>query len=321
MASMEAGKPPLEITRITGVKEGVKIHIVSQATARSEAEFVGRTIEQLMGGVRFFSMDSEITEGSAPEEYSLSDFAVLCRIRQLMDPIEKALNDHGIPSQRIGNVPFFKEPPAPLLISLLKASTSTEFEFLEGKLQAAGFDSAALERLRKGIAGKNSADALRILAQEIRKPDTSKGNRIVDRLIGLASESGLEPLEFCRLCTLGAEGEGYEPCAERISLMTLHASKGLEFRCVFIIGCEAGLLPYDLAGLKSDSEEERRLLYVGMTRACDHLFLTYAGRRTLFGKRLEPARSDFLDPIEEAIMTTPERGKKERRGDDQLSLL
>jgi DNA helicase-2/ATP-dependent DNA helicase PcrA len=81
---------------------------------------------------------------------------------------------------------------------------------------------------------------------------------------------------------------------EWVSLMTLHRSKGLEFPVVFLAGCEEGVLDGDL-------EEERRLFYVGMTRAKNRLFLSYAKKRFLFGKTLHQGPSRFLRDIEEEL--------------------
>ncbi len=88
---------------------------------------------------------------------------------------------------------------------------------------------------------------------------------------------------------------------ERVSLLTLHAAKGLEFPVVFMIGCEARLLPLDIHELKGDAQEERRLFYVGMTRAKEHLFLTRAGRRQIFGQTYFNPPSLFLADIEEDL--------------------
>jgi superfamily I DNA/RNA helicase len=84
--------------------------------------------------------------------------------------------------------------------------------------------------------------------------------------------------------------------------MTLHAAKGLEFRSVFITGCEEGLIPYSLFHEQvSDPDEERRLLYVGMTRARNYLFLTHAARRFIFGREYRLRRSSFLESIQEEL--------------------
>ena len=88
---------------------------------------------------------------------------------------------------------------------------------------------------------------------------------------------------------------------EKVSLLTLHAAKGLEFPVVFIIGCEAKLLPLDIQAMKGDPQEERRLFYVGMTRAKEHLYLTRSSRRQLFGQTFFNPPSIFLVDIEEDL--------------------
>jgi DNA helicase-2/ATP-dependent DNA helicase PcrA len=91
------------------------------------------------------------------------------------------------------------------------------------------------------------------------------------------------------------QGEEFEDC---VQLMTLHSAKGLEFKLVFLVGMEEGLFPSqqssdDIARL----EEERRLCYVGMTRAIRQLYLTYAESRRIYGKESYPRPSRFLREI------------------------
>jgi DNA helicase-2/ATP-dependent DNA helicase PcrA len=83
--------------------------------------------------------------------------------------------------------------------------------------------------------------------------------------------------------------------------MTLHAAKGLEFPVVFIVGCEEGIIPYQRKDEAVDVEEERRLFYVGMTRAQKKLILTRAKSRVLFGQKQANESSRFLDDIEETL--------------------
>jgi DNA helicase-2/ATP-dependent DNA helicase PcrA len=106
--------------------------------------------------------------------------------------------------------------------------------------------------------------------------------------------------------------------ARAVSLMTLHNAKGLEFDSVYVVGVEEGLLPH--RGLESDDEdtapdveEERRLLYVGMTRARQRLVLSYARRRRFLGRELDQGPSRFLDDIPEALS----RRSEERKDDEQ----
>ncbi|MBF0521679.1 MAG: ATP-dependent helicase [Candidatus Omnitrophica bacterium] len=110
--------------------------------------------------------------------------------------------------------------------------------------------------------------------------------------------------------------------SERVQLMTLHAAKGLEFPVVFIVGCEENLLPLHLDGLDCDDNEERRLSYVGMTRAKEKLYCIYAKQRFLFGKSMRNAISPFVLDIEEKLKQyekTEFKFKKEKE-EKQLDL-
>jgi DNA helicase-2/ATP-dependent DNA helicase PcrA len=88
-----------------------------------------------------------------------------------------------------------------------------------------------------------------------------------------------------------------------VTLMTLHAAKGLEFKVVFLVGLEEGLLPHSRSLIsQSDLEEERRLCYVGITRAKDRLFLTYTQIRRIFGKMQSNPSSRFINEIPEHLL-------------------
>jgi DNA helicase-2/ATP-dependent DNA helicase PcrA len=82
-----------------------------------------------------------------------------------------------------------------------------------------------------------------------------------------------------------------------VSLLTLHSAKGLEFPIVFIAGFDEGLIPYTISN--TDIEEERRLFYVGMTRAMDDLILIHAKQRFINGKKMSLSVSSFLKDIPE----------------------
>ena len=99
---------------------------------------------------------------------------------------------------------------------------------------------------------------------------------------------------------------------DRVALMSLHAAKGLEWPVLFITGCEDGLLPCTLFG-ERDDDEERRLFYVGMTRARSRLVLSRAERRVLNGRSLQLQPSPFLKLIPEHLCTPLERTPWKRR--------
>ena len=89
----------------------------------------------------------------------------------------------------------------------------------------------------------------------------------------------------------------------RVCLMTLHAAKGLEFKAVFLTGLEEGIVPHDRAlSDPDDLEEERRLCYVGITRARERLYLTSTWYRTLFGQRRDSMESRFVREIPDKLV-------------------
>ncbi len=108
---------------------------------------------------------------------------------------------------------------------------------------------------------------------------------------------------FLNKISLLKDGETFTTRGEAVTLMTVHGAKGLEFPVVFILGLEDGLFPYRLeqpGGLEND-EEERRLFYVGMTRAKEKLYLLHAQNRFLFGERKKMTPSVFLNDIPPAF--------------------
>jgi DNA helicase-2/ATP-dependent DNA helicase PcrA len=129
----------------------------------------------------------------------------------------------------------------------------------------------------------------------------------LQELVGLAreydlnsvgdDEAGLEM--FLQQVALFSDQDAIEDDDGQITLMTLHNAKGLEFPVVFMIGLEEGIFPHSRAVDSGDIEEERRLCYVGITRARENLYLTHASRRMLFGETGWNEPSRFLDEIPE----------------------
>ena len=105
-------------------------------------------------------------------------------------------------------------------------------------------------------------------------PDAKLSGAAVQQLLGLAAACGDDFDRLSDAVALASEADGWDPRADRISLLTMHAAKGLEFPVVFIVGLEDGILPLRWGGHDdSAAAEERRLFYVGMTRARDRLLL------------------------------------------------
>ncbi len=165
------------------------------------------------------------------------------------------------------------EPVAPLLESVLSDTGYTEALESERTIEAEG----RIENLQELVSVAAEFDA----------------NRLIE------GESDTSPLEeFLQQISLYSEQDKLSGEQTLLTLMTLHNAKGLEFRVVFIIGCEDGMFPHSRALDEGEEEEERRLCYVGITRARERLYMTGARTRRIFGGQAEPTvPSRFLDEL------------------------
>jgi DNA helicase-2/ATP-dependent DNA helicase PcrA len=148
----------------------------------------------------------------------------------------------------------------------------------------------------------------------------------LDLLAPLAARCGDDLDRFLAELALGDEVDSWDPRADRVSLLTLHAAKGLEFPVVFLVGCEDGLLPlrFGPRPTRDETAEERRLFFVGMTRARSHLLLTHARRRSWRGSVRDAEPSPFLADLQAALLdhaSAPGRRRAQPPAADQLSLL
>jgi DNA helicase-2/ATP-dependent DNA helicase PcrA len=288
-----------------------KVSICRSATPAAEAEHVVHSIERLMGGTTLFSLDSGRSDGVADQELSFGDFAVLFRTVAQADALREAFARSGMPFI----CPASREATDPLqpVIDLLRDQD------LSGGLGDLGEQAGHLPA-RQGLAllvqGLCLQDAAREAALE-------QAQRLAAMLHGVEENIAIWGPQVLALALAATETDRVSDRAEAVSLLTLHASKGLEFPVVFIVGLEEGLLPHLFASEESEQRvaEERRLAYVGMTRAHRLLVLTHAAKRGRHG-RVQPSRpSRFLSEIEADLIqaVTPEPLSARRRT-NQLSL-
>ena len=144
-------------------------------------------------------------------------------------------------------------------------------------------------------------------------------------LLDYAGRFNGDTTEFFAAAALCTDADTYAHDVERVSLMTMHAAKGLEFPVVFIAGCEQSLIPYRKPDTEeNDISEERRLFYVAMTRAMERLFLTRAKKRRIHGRQFKRDLSQFVADIENKLKIdeTPhlKNGKIDKKRPLQLKL-
>ncbi len=179
-------------------------------------------------------------------------------------------------------------------------------------VKSVGRFMSVMERLRERVdGGADVGDLLAETLEESGYTDALRAERTVesqvrlenlDELVGVAREyaAGAEEgsvEEFLQQIALFSEQDNLSDEQGIVTLMTLHNAKGLEYGTVFIIGLEDGVFPHMRSIEAGDLEEERRLAYVGITRAKRQLYLTHARTRALFGNRDWNMRSRFIDEI------------------------
>ena len=176
------------------------------------------------------------------------------------------------------------------------------------------------------IAGLSVKDKLIYLAKQAQNKNRLKSDPKVreafDHVIRVAETFGENTSGFLETTALQSDPDIFDAQSQKVSLMTIHAAKGLEFPVVFIAGCENGLIPFirhnaDLC----DMDEERRLFYVAMTRAKEHLFFTRTKKRTIYGKTNFRDISPFIADIENKLLKKENHPAiKKKKGPVQMTL-
>ena len=277
------------------------------ADEHAEAAWIAAAIDQLLGGASFHSLDSGRADGHGHGKLGLSDIAILYRTDAQAGPLGQALTRAGLPYQKRSHDLLARRPAVTDIVREMRLvlAHAAPGAHVPGQLTAAVQALAA--------------------ARGERDPTVVDIRAAGEVLAPLARRCGTDIERFRTEISLGAETDALDLRAEAITLLTLHGAKGLEFDVVFLAGCEAGLLPLRLPGsgplTAADTAEERRLLFVGMTRARGTLVLTCAARRSRPGFAAASGQSPFLTSIDPALLgpSTPRRTR--RPADRQLRLL
>ena len=417
--SAASGPPP-------GAAERITVH--EAASDRAEGAWIAQTIDELLGGASFHSLDTGRADGHAGGKLALADMAVLYRTDAQAAALGQALTRAGLPFQKRSHDLLGRRAAVPEILREMNGAAGPRADWrgadglVAGGLAADGLAADGLgagglgdpgepgpSAGGTGVAGRLRA-AVRGLASRSadarapgRRRTSGGGMSAVDVLSAgevlapLARRCGDDFERFLTEIALGAEADALDPRADAVTLLTIHAAKGLEFSVVFVAGCERDLLPLWLPGKKPgrgkqpggagagsgegsgetgaesdapvaagtapvaagtapeaaaapgdgalaagaagagavapgagvtgpmaggiDLAEERRLLFVAMTRARTHLFLTCAARRRRHSTVTETGPSPFLASIDPRLLDRPAMSRPRRPEVSQPRLL
>jgi DNA helicase-2/ATP-dependent DNA helicase PcrA len=185
--------------------------------------------------------------------------------------------------------------------------SGSALEWLRARQDISAIEAASLSRIHDVLSGVDAAlregglrRALIVAARGMGATEEELAARHWT-IVNERAKACPTAAEFLASLSLDNEADFYDPRSEGISLMTLHAAKGLEWKIVFIVGCEEGFIPYIRSGAEPDIAEERRLLYVGITRAKYQLHLSHARTRMIHGRKEQRRESPFIGEIPEAL--------------------
>jgi superfamily I DNA/RNA helicase len=187
--------------------------------------------------------------------------------------------------------------------------------------------SQQLSQYKENMSGLSVTEKLLFLEKNTKLVDILnrdvKTKGAFAHLVDVAVDFGADLDGFLAGIALHTDTDTYAQQAEKVSLMTMHAAKGLEFPVVFITGCEENLIPFERGdNQQADIQEERRLFYVAMTRAKERLYLTRAKKRRIYGKLEDRLLSPFVADIENRLKLdeTPRLKKRKKKGSEQMQL-
>ncbi len=269
--------------------EGKKIKLYKGKDEKSEARFI---LDQIRKGD------------------SYKDFAILYRTNAQSRALEERFIKSGTPYVLVGGTKFYERREIKDILAYLKVIANSKdkvsWERLDkvGKRRRQAFEEwlsqlkskkelskVSSEEFMAGVL--SSTDYLSLYDEEDENDLMRLEN--IKELASVAREFSDLRAFLENVALVQSEAQSDLEDSDKVTLMTMHAAKGLEFKNVFVVGMEEGLFPHSRSlGEKQELEEERRLCYVAFTRAEQNLFLTYTKSRLYFGRRTSNSPSRFL---------------------------
>ena len=255
-----------------------KVCLVKTFSEYTEAAYILSLIEAKIGGTDLISSARKEQQANLDRQARFSDFAVIFRTHHFARALEKKFLDSGIPFQKIGADSTLAQPEIQLIIKWLRESTNHDETIKLTELIDQAVDQLELRKIFKCFPPKlaHLKELQSLLVQFNTQKDGLKK--------ALAYLDYLETYDY------------YDERADKVTLSTMHAAKGLEFKYVYLCGFEEGIIPLIKKNCPTDLAEERRLLYVVLTRASKEIFIISAQER--YGQSTQESR--FLADLSQA---------------------
>lgn len=321
-------------------EHGEKVSLFEASDDFSEAIFVAKEINRMVGGIDMLDVQMSDSSHNDRGPISFSDIAVLYRTHRQSEVLEKCLRKEGIPyivtgkdktlddDMVRGTLCFFKSLLNPgdvvslrTCLGVMGCTEDVIDRFISSYRDDVVKNTDGLERSQGLLKWMQMAEKYREivrdtapqqLIQSWMDDNDISGNENFERLANMAvfhsdMDSFINALTFGRERDVARSGNRtYTP--EAVSLMTFHGAKGLEFPIVFLCGVNEGTIPLESPGRTTDEDEERRLFYVGMTRAKDELIMLTS-----------PKSSKFLNDIPGSLLQMDKAYETKKPEGKQLS--
>lgn len=277
-----------------------ELRLFAAPDAQAEARWVASNVRNLLGGTSHTLQDRSTANSPLSGTLAPGDVAVLVRLKAQIPPLHAALEEAGIPCAAPAREFFWQDAACARLLALLAAHCGFAHS-LPAKPEPG-------DSLPWPGAALPPPEAMTPWLQELPWAGSGFTTGPAWRQCRRFWQDCGSWQEFFSALAWQNEAESVRARAQQVQIMTLHASKGLEFQAVFLPGLEDGLLPLrrellfppredDASEPPQAQDEEVRLLYVGLTRAARAIFASHAARRTLYGHQLRLVPSPFLDRI------------------------
>ena len=282
----------------------------SQSRALEEACMAAGIPYRIYGGLKFY------------DRKEIKDIIAYLKLIYNPDDSQSFRRIVNVPKRAIGDttIKALSDFADSKDVSLFEAIKEIEESDLSSRVQSKLKDFAELIIKFKNAVGSYSLQEFVTLViektgylaelQSQNTPESEADIENLQELVNVAGEFVPEESdnalgEFLQQVALVSDLDGMDDISNNVTLMTLHSAKGLEFPVVFLAGCDEGVFPHQRTfNIPSEMEEERRLMYVGVTRAEEKLYLTSAKRRQMWGEYKYYNPSRFIDEIPRQLLNT-----------------